>query len=102
MYVVRKYILSFLVVGFLFNIFHDFVFYSIDPCLKKIDTAIKFDKGQSNDPLCKIHHSLHMSYILPENIYLEGINIENIYSFRYKKPILEDIPQDIFKPPTLI
>jgi hypothetical protein len=98
----KKFIFSFLLIGFLFNIFHDFVFYNLDPCLKNIDTAIKFEKGQINDPLCKIHHSLHMSYILPENINLENVNIEEEYIFFYQKPQLKEFPKDIFKPPTLV
>jgi hypothetical protein len=97
----KKHVFGLLFIGFLFSIFHDFVFYNVDPCLKKVDTVIKFENGQINDPLCKIHHSLHMTYIMPSNIYIEEPPIENIYLFTYKKPILEEYPQDIFKPPTL-
>jgi len=68
--------------------------------MKNIATAIKFEKGDTNDNLCKIHHSLHMSYILAPNISMDKIKREDKYIFNYKKPQLEEIPQDIFKPPT--
>ncbi len=94
----KKFLLSFVLIGFLFNIFHDFVFYSTDPCMLKFETVIKFDEGKSNDPLCKIHHQLHQ-------IYLNGINLnfhtkfEQTYSFSFKEIFLSLFQTSIFKPP---
>jgi hypothetical protein len=97
-----KFIFSILLIGFLFNVFHDFVFYEADPCLKDIRTFIKFDLGHTNDPLCKIHHTLHSPYTLPDEIKIKNLPKENKIKFSYKKPILKDIPREIFKPPISI
>lgn len=95
----KKLILSFFIIGFLFNIFHDFVFYKIDPCLSYIETSMKFDEGKTNDPLCEIHQELH-------HLYLNGIPIQTkrnffreTYYFSYDKPFLKQTISEIFKPP---
>ncbi len=96
---ITKVILSILLIGFLFNVFHDFVFYKADPCLKEITTFVKFDLGHTNDPLCKIHHTLHSPYTIPDEIKIANPFKEEKVNFVYKKPYLKEIPQEIFKPP---
>jgi len=96
---ITKAFLVSLLIGFLFNVFHDFVFYNLDPCLKDIKQAVKFEMGQSNDPLCKIHHSLHLPYTLPKEIKITDLPKPKEIKFSYKKPFFEEIPKEIFKPP---
>jgi len=96
---IKKLILSFFLIGFLFNTFHDFIFYSIDPCMSKVETAIKFDDGNDNDPLCEIHHELHQVYLSSFKSFIPKSKFEESYSFNYKRPFLKPFSTEIFKPP---
>ena len=90
-----------LLIGFLFNVFHDFVFYKIDPCMKTVE-SLKSPYKVKSDPLCDIHHNLHFKYTFNEDI---NLNIEN--NFIDFIPLIsnlspKEIPKEIFKPPNLI
>ena len=97
----RKILLSIFLIGFLFNTFHDFVFYFFDDCMSKVETAVKFEKGEKNDPLCKIHHELHEAYLYSFSSDFAQPFFEETYSFVYQKPILKPPLSEIFKPPKL-
>jgi len=99
---ITRIVFGILLIGFLFNVFHDLIFYNLDPCLKDIKQAVKFEMGQSNDPLCKIHHSLHSPYTPPKKIELSELPRPKEKKIFYKKPFLKEIPKEIFKPPILV
>ena len=92
-------VLVILLIGFLFNVFHDFIFYNLDPCLKDVKQAVKFEMGKSNDLFCKIHHSLHSPYTLPKQIKITKLPKPKEKKIICKKPFLKEIPKEIFKPP---
>ncbi len=95
----KKIILSIFLIGFLFNVFHDFVFYSVDPCLSNIEDTIKFDNGFKNDIFCEIHGELHQNYLSNSNIEITTTPNEEInYSFSYCS-YLNQFNSEIFKPP---
>ncbi len=94
----KKIINVLLLIGVIFSTFHDFVFYKLDPCMKDINLVLKFEKGNSNDPFCDIHHDLHSPVVinLSKINFLEYISEE----IRLNKPFKEiSIKTDIFKPP---
>ncbi len=96
----KRLLLSLLLIGFLFNVFHDFIFYKIDPCMGYVISIVKVDKEKPSDPLCKIHHELHQSYVEPDvEIKIPSVPAE--YSFWYQKPPSRTFPKSIFKPPKL-
>ncbi|WP_457640521.1 hypothetical protein [Persephonella sp.] len=90
----KKVIFSFLLIGLLFNTFHDYVFYNVDPCMKYAETAFQLDDGY-----CEIHENFHMPYIEPFVIIPINNKFEEKYTFYYKKPDLDPLALDIFKPP---
>ncbi len=85
--------------GFLFNIFHDFVFYSADPCMTKIESVIKIDNDTKKDPLCEIHHELHQVYLNSFSLSIKPVKFKEDYNFHYKKPFIKQLSTEIFKPP---
>ncbi len=91
---IRKVIFSFLLIGLLFNTFHDYLFYNVDPCMEYANTAFQIDDGY-----CQIHENLHMPYIKPFFIIPISDRFEEKYSFYYKKPELDPLASEIFKPP---
>jgi hypothetical protein len=95
----KRLLLSLLLIGFLFNVFHDFIFYKIDPCMGYAVSIVKVDEKPS-DPLCKIHHELHQSYVKPE-VEIKIPFISAKFSFLYQKPPSRTFPKSIFKPPKL-
>ena len=88
-----------LFIGILFNTFHDFVFYKIDPCMSKIEIVIKPDKLDKKDPFCKIHNELHKSFILTYSIRKFDSKPREEKNFFYQKPSLKLYSIKIFKPP---
>jgi len=96
---ITKGILVILLISFLFNVFHDFVFYNFDPCLKDVKEAVKFDMGKSNDLFCELHHSLHSPYTIQSQVYVTNLPILEDKKPCCQKISLDDIPQEIFKPP---
>ncbi len=93
---IRKIIFGLLLIGILFNTFHDYIFYKVDPCMEYANTAFQIDDGY-----CQIHESLHMPYIKPFVIIPINVKFEEKYSFSYKKPELDPFSLEIFKPPKL-
>jgi len=56
--------------------------------MSKVETAIKFEKGEKNDPLCEIHHELHEAYLYSfSSDFTQPIFREN-HSFIYRKLLL--------------
>ncbi len=95
----RRVLASFVLIGFLFNVFHDFVFYKVDPCADYIISYLSIDKEKSQkDPFCKIHHELHQNYIEPE-AFIQIDSAQNEYIFFYQKPHIKPCQTSIFKPP---
>ena len=98
----KKLVAIILLIGFSFNVFHEFVFYKIDPCMQKVESLKYFhDIHNDKDPLCEIHQNLHLKYLFAENFEVKEIEFS-------EKPVLippdlnpKDTPQEIFKPPTL-
>ena len=90
-----------LLVSIIFSISHDFVFYNIDPCMKDLSSVIKFENGQSNDPLCDIHYELHSpSVVNNQPLFKINKNHENILIFS-KDTKHQLFKTEIFKPPSL-
>ncbi|WP_155810568.1 hypothetical protein [Persephonella sp. KM09-Lau-8] len=98
----KKLVAIILLIGFSFNVFHEFVFYKIDPCMQKVESLKSFyNAHEDNDPLCEIHQNLHLKYLFVENFEIKEIKFSEKHI-----PILPDLnpkdtPQEIFKPPTL-
>lgn len=90
----RKTIFLVLLIGILFQIAHDFVFFKVDPCMKYIETAYKI-----NDDYCEIHENLHMPYIKPFINISINKNFQEAYSFTYENIALDPYISEIFKPP---
>jgi len=88
--------------GFLFNISHELIFKSIDPCMSTEESLVKSGDLGKKDPLCEIHQNLHQVYTMPEDIEIKHIKFLENYCFNYKKPYLKDYSTDIFKPPKQI
>ncbi len=100
---IKKLLLSVLLIGFLFNVFHDFIFYKIDPCMKTVESLkSSYDTVSKNDPLCKIHKNLHFKYIFSEKIDFNNVYSSDKVYFTVSNLTPKDIPDEIFKPPTLI
>ena len=99
---IKELLLSVLLIGFLFNVFHDFVFYKIDPCMKTVESLKSpYEPKSVNDPLCDIHHNLHLKYIFNEDINLSiEDNLIDFYPINLNL-FPQEIPQEIFRPPTL-
>ncbi len=97
--IMKRFLMLVILIGFLFNTFHEFVFYSIDPCMSKVETVIKFDSGDDKDPLCEIHNELHQVYLSSFKSFIPKSKFEETYSFNYKKPFLKPFSTEIFKPP---
>jgi hypothetical protein len=97
----KRTLLLVLLIGFLFNVFHDFVFYKIDPCMKTVDSLSIYEpKNQPSDPLCDIHENFHTYFALSQKFdFIENLNFfvdfKNITHILLKQFIVE-----IFKPPT--
>ncbi len=89
----------FLLIGFLFNVFHDFVFYKIDPCMSKVQTFLTLDKGKKQDPLCEIHHNLHHSFTAGFHTIKVSFKPNQKEKFLYTPLNLKPYSRDIFKPP---
>ena len=90
-----------LLIGFTFSTFHDFIFYNIDPCMKYLSSVIKFENGQSNDPLCDIHYELHSpSVVNNQPLFKINKNHETILIFS-KDTKHQLFKIEIFKPPSL-
>lgn len=96
----RKIVFSILLIGFLFNIFHDFVFYKIDPCMKTVESLL-IDKDQdlSLDPLCNIHKNFHMYYIFVEKLDFIDTPVISITFPIPKNLFFKPLKIEIFKPP---
>ncbi|SNZ06433.1 hypothetical protein SAMN06265182_0674 [Persephonella hydrogeniphila] len=90
----RNFIFSVLLIGILFQVSHDFVFYKVDPCMKHIETAYQIDDGY-----CDIHENLHMPYI--SHIFYIPISLDFIekYTFLYTLEYSDPFILEIFKPP---
>ncbi len=95
----KKFINLILLIGILFSTFHDFVFYNIDPCMTDVSSVIEFEKGNSNDPLCDIHHELHTPVTTDFNITLPVLIIEHRFESFYQNPYILGTRSEIFKPP---
>jgi len=90
----RKFIFGILLIGVLFQVSHDFIFYKIDPCMKHVETAY-----QLNDGYCDIHENLHMPYIT--HIFFIPISTDFVekYTFFYSPKYPDPYSLEIFKPP---
>ena len=107
----KKTIFISLLISLIFNIFHDFVFYKIDPCMKTVkslelyfDNSIKFysnKKISTDDPICDIHHNLHIKFVIFEDINIPFSCKNHFYPVINLDIALKDLVQNIFKPPKL-
>ncbi len=95
--ILRKFIFIFLLSGILFNTFHDYVFYNVDPCMKYAETAFQVEDGY-----CEIHENLHMPFIEPIVIIPINDKFEEKYTFFYSMINLDPQITEIFKPPKKI
>ncbi|NPA51726.1 MAG: hypothetical protein GXO22_02400 [Aquificae bacterium] len=87
-----------LLIGIVFSTFHDYVFYNIDPCMSELSFVIEFEKGNSNDPLCDIHHELHTPVTTGFDT-VSVVELEDRFDLFYIKPMNLPQPKEIFKPP---
>jgi len=99
----KRFIVSVLLIGFVFSAFHDFVFYKVDPCMDSIKSLEIFGvKDLSpDDPFCDLHQELHTEYTLSNSTEIKPALFIDI-----KNPISKSLnPQEIvnllFKPPTV-
>jgi hypothetical protein len=98
---VKKIILISFLISFLFSVFQDFVFYSIDPCFHNFEKFLKFEKGETKEPICKIHQELHQHFLYNSNLEFIQLNFEENYFFNYNFEYSNPTYQGIFKPPKL-
>ncbi|WP_155810704.1 hypothetical protein [Persephonella sp. IF05-L8] len=95
----KRFILHILVIGFLFNVFHDFVFFKVDTFFNEIHSEKK-DTPLKKNYFNNIHNELHHSYINQFNLpFIPEIPTEISYKFFYQKPHLKPFISKIFKPP---
>ena len=98
----KKLVAIILLIGFSFNVFHEFVFYKIDPCMQKVESLKSFyDTHKNKDPLCDIHQNLHLKYLFVENFEIKEIEFPEKPFFISPNLNPQESPQEIFKPPTL-
>lgn len=97
----KKLIFAILLIGFIFNISHDFVFYKIDPCMKTVESlTIEEPDSPSIDPLCDIHKNFHMDYIFIEKLDFKELTFVSVNNPIPKNLSIKPIKVEIFKPPT--